>query len=59
MFVPFHIPRLKYRHTRRFVAPMIVLKNKDFIEGKIIVFKLQGGFSIIKKDIRIVSKIRV
>jgi len=59
MLVPFHIPRLKYRHTRNFIAPIIVSKNKDCIEGKIIVIKISGGFSIIKKDIKIINKIRV
>ena len=58
LFIPFHIPRLKYRHTRRFIAPIIVSKNKDFIEGKIIVFKLQGGLTLIRKDIKIINKIR-
>ncbi len=59
MLVPYHIPRIKYRHIRSFIAPIIALKNKDFIEGKIIVFKLRGGFTIIKKDIKIINKIRV
>jgi hypothetical protein len=59
VFIPFHIPRFKYGHSRRFIAPLVFLKNRDFIEGKIIVFKLLGGLKIVKKDIRIVNWFRV
>ncbi len=59
VLIPFHIPRLKYGHSRRFIAPLIVCKNKEFISGKIIAFKINGGFQLVKKEIQIVNKIRV
>ncbi len=59
ILVPFHIPRLKYGHSRRFIAPLIIYKNKEFVEGKIIAIKLHGGFQIVRKDFIIVNKIRV
>jgi len=57
--IPFHIPRLKFCHSRRFIAPLIISKNKEFIKGKIIAFNFYGGFKIAKKEIIILNKIRV
>jgi hypothetical protein len=59
LLIPFHKPRLKYGHSRRFIAPLVVLKNKEFVKGRIIAFKIRGGFQIVKKDIIIQNKIRV
>ena len=59
LLIPFHKPRLKYGHSRRFIAPLVVLKNKEFVKGRIIAFKLRGGFQFVKKDIIIQNKIRV
>jgi hypothetical protein len=59
ILVPFHIPRLKYGHSRRFIAPLIINKNREFVKGKIIVIKLHGGFQIVRKDFIIFNKIRV
>jgi len=59
LLIPFHKPRLKYGHSRRFIAPLVLLKNKEFVKGKIIAFKLRGGFQMVKKDIIIQNKIRV
>jgi hypothetical protein len=57
--IPFHIPRLKFGHSRRFVAPLIINKNKESIQGKIFAFNFRGGFEIVKKDIIVLNKIRV
>jgi len=59
VLAPFHIPRLKFGHSRRFIAPLIIYKNKEFLKGKIIAFRIRGGFQIVKKDILFVNKIRV
>ena len=56
---PFHIPRIKFGHSRRFIAPLLIYKNKDFLQGKIIAFRFRGGLQIVKKDILIENKIRV
>jgi hypothetical protein len=58
-FIPFHIPRLKYGHSRKFIAPMVLCKNKEYIKGKIIAFKFHGGFQMVKKDIIVLNRIRV
>ena len=59
ILAPFHIPRLKFGHSRRFIAPLVICKNKEFLKGKIIAFRFRGGLEIVKKDIIIVNKIRV
>jgi hypothetical protein len=59
VLIPFHKTRLKYGHSRRFIAPLVFYRNKEFVKGKIIAFKLHGGFQIVKKDIIILNKIRV
>ena len=59
ILVPFHIPRLKYGHSRIFIAPLIINKNKEFIIGKIIAFKIRDEFEIVKKDFLIINKIRI
>jgi serine protease AprX len=59
LLIPFHIPRLKFGHSRRFVAPMIISKNKESVKGTIFAFKFRGGFEIVKKDIIVLNKIRV
>jgi serine protease AprX len=57
--IPFHIPRIKYGHSRRYIAPLIIGKNKESVKGTIFAFKFHNGFQIVKKDIIIVNKIRV
>jgi len=56
---PYHIPRLKFGSSGRFVAPIIICKNNEFVKGKIIAFRFQGGLEIVKKDILIVNNVRI
>lgn len=54
--VPFHLPRLKYGSTVRFIAPIIFRGKTDEIEGKIIVFKIFGGYNSVKKSITVANR---
>ena len=53
---PFNLPRLKYGSSIIFKAPIIFLNNKEILKGKIMVFKINSQYNIIKKDIIIVNK---
>ena len=57
VLVPFHITRLGYGQSFRFIAPIIVSNKVKCVTGKIIVFKFQEGFQFEKKDIVIVNDI--
>ena len=54
--VPFHLPRLKYGSTVRFIAPIIFRGKIEELDGKIIVLKAFGNYNVTKKSITVVNK---
>ena len=53
--VPFHIPRLKFGSDVRFVTPIILSKNTDYLTGNVYIFKIFGKNTFLKKEIKILN----
>jgi len=54
--IPGHMPRLRYGSSVAFIAPLILNPQIESLEGKIMVFKIFGGYKTSEKPIRIVNK---
>jgi hypothetical protein len=53
---PYHRPMLRYGSLVNFRAPLILNPQVDSLDGKIIVFKILGGYKTSGKQITVVNK---
>ena len=54
--IPYHRPMLRYGSLVAFRAPLILNPKVENLEGKIIVFKIFGGYKTSEKEVTVVNK---